>query len=206
MDKIGKYFADKKFRCLAITLKGHCKETEMALFEDWLEDVDNACKLLRRKGCKKIWIFGHSLGASIALNYATKTEISGLILTCPFVSRLPLIKRFIYIAKRIDKKLPKVYGGTLKKLHCLTNMSFEVVRSFENLGQKDKIEIGEAVFFIHSGKDPMVSLTDSKKLYKKIKTKNKKFLICPKQTHEIIEGIKEKTLKKIEDFIKTNSK
>jgi esterase/lipase len=52
-------------------------------YEDCVPEIDNAVALLRKQGATTIFIGGHSLGASIALYYGTKTTVDGILAIAP---------------------------------------------------------------------------------------------------------------------------
>jgi predicted alpha/beta-hydrolase family hydrolase len=52
-------------------------------YEDTMPEIDNAVKELKQRGAKKIFIAGHSLGANVALHYATLAEIDGILAVAP---------------------------------------------------------------------------------------------------------------------------
>ena len=52
-------------------------------YEDCVPEIDRAVAFLRNQGAKTIFIGGHSLGASIALYYGTKTIVDGILAIAP---------------------------------------------------------------------------------------------------------------------------
>ena len=96
MDFCGKYLGNRGMRCLAITLKGHGtnpKDLMGVKWRDWLKDLDRGVKLLKKDGCKKVWVVGYSLGAPLAVEYAAiyrKTD--GICLMAPAVFWLWLLR------------------------------------------------------------------------------------------------------------------
>lgn len=61
------------FTVYAPLLKGHgtdIYDLENASYTDWISDAENAYKKLKDSGCKDILVYGHSLGALLALKLA----------------------------------------------------------------------------------------------------------------------------------------
>jgi esterase/lipase len=52
-------------------------------YEDCVPEIDNAVAILKKQGAKTIFIGGHSLGASVALYYGTKTTVDGILAIAP---------------------------------------------------------------------------------------------------------------------------
>jgi esterase/lipase len=52
-------------------------------WEDCVPEIDNAVALLRKQGAETIFIAGHSLGASMAIYYGTKTDVAGVLAIAP---------------------------------------------------------------------------------------------------------------------------
>ena len=61
-------------------------------YEETSLEVDNAVKELKKLGALKIFIAGHSLGANVALYYATQTKVDGVIAISP--GHTPDLKKF----------------------------------------------------------------------------------------------------------------
>ena len=52
-------------------------------YQDTMLEIDDAVAYLKNNGAKKIFIAGHSLGANVALHYATRTSVEGVIAIAP---------------------------------------------------------------------------------------------------------------------------
>jgi esterase/lipase len=52
-------------------------------YQDTALEIDNEVADLKKNGAKKIFIAGHSLGANVALYYATRTSVDGVIAIAP---------------------------------------------------------------------------------------------------------------------------
>lgn len=52
-------------------------------YQDTMFEIDDAVADLKKSGAKKIFIAGHSLGANVALHYATRTSVDGVIAIAP---------------------------------------------------------------------------------------------------------------------------
>jgi dienelactone hydrolase len=61
-------------------------------YEETVLEIDNAVKELKKRGALKIFIAGHSMGANVALHYATQTKVDGVIAVAP--GHTPDLERF----------------------------------------------------------------------------------------------------------------
>ena len=52
-------------------------------YQDTMLEIDDAVAYLKNNGAKEIFIAGHSLGANVALHYATRTSVKGVIAIAP---------------------------------------------------------------------------------------------------------------------------
>lgn len=52
-------------------------------YEDTVSEIDKHVSELKRRGAKKIFVGGHSLGANVALYYAAKTSVDGVLAIAP---------------------------------------------------------------------------------------------------------------------------
>ena len=52
-------------------------------YEDTLGEVDAAVDKLKKQGAQKIFVAGHSLGANVALGYATRFPVAGVVAMAP---------------------------------------------------------------------------------------------------------------------------
>jgi len=80
-------------------------------YEDSMKEIDVAVERLRRKGAKRIFVGGHSMGANAALGYGARRDgLAGLILLAP--GHVPGLHGFDKkVAKSVDKARTMVSAG-----------------------------------------------------------------------------------------------
>jgi esterase/lipase len=103
--------------------------------EEVIDDVENAVKLLKKEGYKKIYLLGHSLGAYLAPYIAYKNQdIYGLILLAPPARNIEEIT--------LDQLefLEKLYSG--KNKEEIKKAKEEVIKLINNKASKNEIILG----------------------------------------------------------------
>ena len=79
----------KNYKILAIDFRGHgesdlnWRDFNEKDFNNMVYDADAGVRFLKEKGVKKVYIIGASIGANIALKYASRHEISKIVLLSP---------------------------------------------------------------------------------------------------------------------------
>ncbi len=89
--------AARGYRCRAVRLPGFGESPWTAQFsaEAWREAVDAEAAALRRS-CRSVWVVGHSLGGTLALDHVLRGgRVDGLVLIAPLIevadTRSPLL-------------------------------------------------------------------------------------------------------------------
>ncbi|MDP6641897.1 MAG: alpha/beta fold hydrolase [Candidatus Nanoarchaeia archaeon] len=123
------------YKIIAIDLRGHgesdldFKDFNSNDYINMALDVEEANNFLREKGANKISIIGASIGANLALNYATQNDdIQTIILLSPGedyrgVTTLDKISRFTKTILIISSKEDKYAFESSKKLNDLSHNS-----------------------------------------------------------------------------------
>ncbi|MBF0465459.1 MAG: alpha/beta hydrolase [Nitrospirae bacterium] len=85
-DSLNKLMSDMKYAGFIVIApnmpysgnREYCKS-----YEDTLTEVDSYVAQLRQKGATRIFIAGHSLGANVAIAYAAKASVDGVVAMAP---------------------------------------------------------------------------------------------------------------------------
>lgn len=144
LDKI-KLLNKLGYSILSFEYRGYGKSEGWALYEDdFYRDARSALRYLQSKGWEndETIYFGHSLGASVALDLAAEEPPLGLIMESAFTSYAGMIKH--------QTPYAYVFGGWK-------------VKEFDNVAKISKIKIPIVIF--HGVLDEIVPLHMSKSLY-----------------------------------------
>jgi len=110
MRGLGEHLAEQGYTVHGVRLFGHStrmEDLDRARYRDWLASVEDGYQLLK-PNCRKIILIGLSTGADLALLFASKTAIDGLvIMAAPYAlppdPRLPLARLLSMVYPRIWK-------------------------------------------------------------------------------------------------------
>ncbi len=86
MEFLPQALTDQGFCTLAINMRDHDRVPKKNLFEENRHDISVAVNAMERRGCRPIFLYGHSMGTNRVLYYQAATNdprIAGLILTGP---------------------------------------------------------------------------------------------------------------------------
>ena len=172
--RISEMFA-KYFDVISFDFRGHGKSGGMYTFTSKeLMDMDAVVRFARKNNYKKIYLAGFSLGAAIALIYASKSKFINKVIAVSVPSD------FDKIENQMWKK--EAWGETFKKFEL---DRFTSIRPYPVPLDKTKpIDIVDKIkvptLFIAGEKDPTVHPWHTKKLFEKA--------ICPKKYKEYQKG------------------
>jgi carboxylesterase len=111
---LGEHLSDEGYTVLGIRLAGHAtRKEDMARmrWQDWLADVEDGCNLLR-SNCERIILMGLSMGGILALTYAARQSVDGLVIMAtphhlPPDIRVPILKPLSLFIPYIKKGPPQ---------------------------------------------------------------------------------------------------
>lgn len=125
MRSLGEHLVGEGHTVLGMRLAGHATRVEdMARmrWQDWLADVEDGVNLLR-SNCERIILMGLSMGGILALTYAARQPVDGLVLMAtphhlPQDVRVPILKPLSLFIPYIKKGPPQwadmqAYAGQL---------------------------------------------------------------------------------------------
>ncbi|MCX5810835.1 MAG: alpha/beta fold hydrolase [Proteobacteria bacterium] len=91
-------------------------------YEGTMAEIDAAVAELKKRGAKKIFIAGHSLGANVALHYATTASVDGVLALAP--GHTPELKGFqARIGDSVDRARKMVKEGKGDERYCFNDVN-----------------------------------------------------------------------------------
>jgi acylglycerol lipase len=208
------FLASRGMAVYTFDLRGHGKSPGqkgyVEHFAYFMQDLAQLVKLVKSLNPdKKIFLFGHSMGAVISLAYASGYGhgLSGLIVSgialkikpnLPVVARAALLPLAAVLPRMPLSKLdssslskdkivveaydsdPLVFRGKLT-----TRLAVELVWEMGRVERRlPKIRL--SIFIVHSGSDNLSGLQGAKLVYDRISSKDKELKIYPGLFHEIL--------------------
>ena len=105
-------------------------------YEETMLEIDDAIKEVKKEGAKKIFILGHSLGANVALHYATRTVIDGVIAVAPgHTPETPSFQKVVKDSVHRARQMVKEGKGNQRDIFTDTNQ-----------GKTSSIEVPASVY------------------------------------------------------------
>jgi alpha-beta hydrolase superfamily lysophospholipase len=224
------YMAEKNLSVYAPDLRGHGlsggARGHVNDFGDYIRDLERLMRIVREKeGEKKTFLFGHSLGALIALEYANTHPVDGLILSgfglrsagrlsflgrIPFVNSVPIPVLTVsarLLGKRAISGLCNNQSALEEYLrdrlgHGAFTLRFleEISRESERLKGRENFGVGASLILIGS-EDRIGSLEDARWLYSSLAS-DKKLIVYEGMKHNIFdETEKERVFYDVHEWI-----
>ena len=210
-DEVGRYLADRGFAVHALDHHGHGRsEGTRAVIERFAQadaDIDALADRVRgESGLATVKLIGHSLGGSLALNYALdhQAKLSGLVLSGPAIGgRLPAIQRWLLatvsaLAPRtgmiaLDANAvsrdpavvaayisdPLVYRGKVP-----ARTAYEMFHAIGSYPARVRA-LQVPCLLMHGAKDSLVPARDAQPLFDAIGSEDKTVRVWPGLFHEI---------------------
>jgi alpha-beta hydrolase superfamily lysophospholipase len=202
--------AEQGIATIAIDPRGHGessgKRGHIGSWQDYITDVDAGWELF--EGDKR-FLLGHSQGGTIALDYATKTPPTGLIVTNPFLAvgmKVPAIKIWagkilgrIYpgltMANEID---PSVVSNdqAMVDSYARDPLVFRVTTAgwfIETLAAQARVsamrEVAAPLLYIYSAADPLVSTEANRELSEQLSSPDKTVWVREGERHEVLNEV-----------------
>jgi acylglycerol lipase len=234
-DEVIKYFTDKGLACFAPDHRGHGKSAKrlgyIKSFERLVRDVyELKALIMKNHGPHKIFIFGHSMGSLIALEFlcAYQKEIQGaaliapMILTPDYIS--PVLKALSGIIAALFPTLPiqefdtaettrnkEVIAAAHKdplcyngRIRARTGVQMLKAMEYANTHLGD---ITAPVLILQGSEDKILPVESSGKVYRLVSSQDKTLKIFEGLYHELFnEPEKETVLAYITDWIESRLK
>jgi carboxylesterase len=194
MKALGEYLNQNGGFTISIPLlAGHGKDTETLNSVHWNEWINSAVVSYEKLKLhsSKIFVIGMSMGGSIALNFASKFKIDGLICmgTPTYITRLSCIARVLY---PVIKSLKKKGGSDIadleakKNIVSLKTIPLHALIEFRKLLKdlKSKICYVECpIYLMHSKNDHTIKFDNMEIISKSVASKTIKIKAFEKSFH-----------------------
>lgn len=170
-------FVNNGFGILAFDYRGRGRSGGIFSQKNALEDTITVWNYLKSKGIreKNIGIIGHSMGAGVALDFASKKQQAFVLLINPFSKASDMVKN---IAQQLT--LPAFIKNMVKKL---PDFLIPIKNKFNN--EKALKKIKSPVLIIHNTNDDTIPVEYARKLYKKNKKANRTYIELEGEDHEV---------------------
>jgi len=191
----------KKAECIVPLLKGHGTRVEDLMWVKWTEHLDQLIDIYdKNAGAKRpVILCGVSYGALLTLHLCLHRPVKALVWLAPFFSStekilgIPSINwaRFLPpFPLNLNKKGPgPLYDPVASLAHfAYASMPLPGLRSLSHCAQLARKSVGQITLptlLIHSRKDLTADYMQSKKLFEKLGSAHKKFLLLEKSNHII---------------------
>jgi esterase/lipase len=182
---------------------------------EWVESVEEGFVIMNEV-CRKVVVGGFSTGAGLALDLASRVNsLAGLFAISPPLKLQDFSARFVPAVNLWNKLMGKFNAGAAKKefvenhpenphINYVRNPISGIVeldRLMDQIEPKlSKIQVPALV--VQSYGDPVVNPDGSLKIFKKLGTKEKEYLMVNYERHGIINGEhSERVFRAVGDFL-----
>lgn len=162
---------------------------------------------LASPGPEPIFLYGHSLGGQITLNFAVRhrPDAAGLIITSPWLrlafvpSRWKLSLAWIaahlwpsftqgtdVIPARLSRDLDFLMAMPDLDLihHRMSARMFRALTAGARRASRDALHLPYPILLIHGSRDPVTSVAETQQLYASLRARDKSLVIVPEALHE----------------------
>lgn len=202
---LAEYLGKRGFQLYVPRLKGHGTSPEdlsQRSVEDWRNSVDAGYALLKNQ-CKRVLVGGFSTGAALALDLAHRTgAVAGVFAICP-PRRLqdPSLKRNMAgdLWQRLrgwvlrDEQMEERFVPNAPENPATSysrnpvTLIREIEKFAENLESKLP-EIKIPALVVHSRQDPVVEHQSSRRIFERLGSADKQYVLFNFERHAIISG------------------
>ena len=171
--------------------------------------VDDLAEIwsLASTGRGPIFLYGHSLGGQITLNFAVRhrPDATGLIITSPWL-RLAFVpsrwKLFVAWAARhlwptYTQQTDVIPGRLSRDLeflmalpdphlvhHRMSARMFRALTAGAQWAVRDSIQLPYPILLVHGSRDPVTSVEATAQLFQSLRSRDKSLVIVPEAMHE----------------------
>lgn len=219
---LGEYLFSKGINVHIIRLRGHATHPEAlkeVSMEDWIVDFERAYVSFKQV-CKKVYVGGFSMGGLLALEYAIRYKVDGVIAINTALKLHDLRVNYVVpslnffnemvshfhaqgIIEWIDNsrtEQPKInyHKHPVASIAQMERLMSKVYSSLKN--------ITSPILIIQGDADPVVKRESGKFIYDGVESEEKKLLILPRTNHAILADDKsDEVLEAVFRFIKDNT-
>ena len=201
---LAEYLGDRGFRVYAPRLKGHGTAPEdlaASTFIEWVESVEEAFVIMDGI-CRKVVVGGFSAGAGLALDLASRVKnLAGVFAISPPLKLQDFSARFVPAVNLWNRVMGRFNVGAAKKEFVVNhpeNPHINYVRNpISGIRELDRLmdqmeprlpEIQVPALVVQSQGDPVVNPEGSFKIFKKLGSEDKEYLLVNYPRHGIING------------------
>ncbi|MFH1978177.1 MAG: alpha/beta hydrolase [Candidatus Aenigmatarchaeota archaeon] len=169
--KIGQIFADNGFHVLRIDCRGSGESDGEFIDMNILTEVADtlgAVQYMKRKGIKRVGLFGHSLGGEVVLLASLAADVRGVVVTAPATYSDNLLKHLTPSnVEDLEKKgYIIIISKSSGKPFMVNKRFFQVVKKI-NIEEKLK-DVKKPVLIIHGNEDKNIPVHYSEEAYEKL--------------------------------------
>ncbi len=215
---LAEYLGERGYRIYAPRLKGHGTSPEalaMSAYMEWVESVEEGYVIMNEV-CRKVVVGGFSTGAGLALDLASRVNhLAGLFAISPPLKLQDFSARFVPAVNLWNKLMGKFNVGAAKKefvenhpenphINYMRNPISGIIELDRLMDQIEPklIMIQVPALVVQSYGDPVVSPEGALKIFKKLGTKEKEYLMVNYERHGIINGEHaERVFRAVGDFL-----
>lgn len=197
-------------RVLTWDLRGHGRsEGRRGDIRDYSLLIDDLLEVwsLASSGPRPHFLYGHSLGGQITLNFAVrhKPDAAGLIITSPWLRlafvpprwkvSLARIAAHVWpsftqntdvVPTRLSRDLDFLMALPDPHLvhHRMSARMYQALTAGAIRAGRDAIELPYPILLVHGGHDPVTSVSATKQFFRALRSQDKSLVIVPKALHE----------------------
>jgi carboxylesterase len=163
------YFAERGYTVRVPRLPGHATQWQDLNNVKWQKWPERVAKDLTelRKTCKKVFIFGLSMGGCTTLNVAEYFDVDGLVLVNPMIHIPGMLVKFSPIIARLKAGMPSV-GDDIKKPDT-TEWGYDVLptkgvlqlNKMLKITRKELGQVSAPVMLFHSEEDHVLPVSNT---------------------------------------------
>ena len=215
---LARYLHKKGYWVYAPRLPGHgtcAADLAGCSYQDWVNEVDAGYALLSNT-CRRVIVGGVSVGGNLALHLASRVpEVAGVFAICPPMQLRDYSSKFMPASDTWNKMVQKIKGEhpgeqflefAAESPHI--NYDRNPVQGIKEVGNLlDELEkrlatVAMPSLVIHADHDPVVSRKGSRKLFDRLASSQKEYLLMSSERHVIVQGFgAEKVFQRVSLFI-----
>jgi len=212
------YLGERGFRVYAPRLKGHGTAPEdlaASTYLEWVESVEEAFVIMDGI-CREVVVGGFSTGAGLALDLAARVQaLAGVFAISPPLKLQDFSARFVPAVNLWNRMMGRFNVGAAKKEFVANhpeNPHINYVRNpISGIRELDRLmdqieprlpEIKSPALVVQSHGDPVVNPEGSLKIFKKLGSEDKEYLLVNYPRHGIINGTgADRVFRAVEEFL-----
>ncbi len=201
---LAEYLGELGYRIYVPRLKGHGTSPEdlaVSTYMEWVESVEEGYVIMDEV-CKKVVVGGFSTGAGLALDLASRVNnLAGIFAISPPLKLQDFSARFVPAVNLWNKVMRKLNVGAAKKefvenhpenphINYIRNPISGIIELDRLMDQIEPklAQIKTPALVVQSLGDPVVNPSGSLKIFEKLGSRDKEYLMVNYDRHGIING------------------